>query len=109
MKVCIKCGKEFTPTSNRQKWCRDCGPYYVGTKKKKRKDKFCIVCGADISYKMRDAKRCDECKKEKIKYKYRVMRRKRYYVGSIVGLDPEIKKDIMAVMELMTKINDEIK
>lgn len=105
MRVCLKCEKTFKPTNNRQKWCKDCSPYYGGTR---RKEKFCIDCGKDISYKIRANKRCDDCEKKKIKYNDRLRRKKYYYVGSIVDLDLETKKDIKEIMFLMDKIKNEI-
>ena len=39
-KICEKCGKEYQPTSNRQKWCIECGNKIKKEKKKEYMKKY---------------------------------------------------------------------
>lgn len=96
---CVICGKEYVVNSARQKYCPDCAydavrevdrpmskvwnaehkdTYYPKKNEKRRKKRYCVICGALITAKTATVT-CDnpECKKERIHQRQRAADAKR--------------------------------
>lgn len=89
---CTRCGKEYTVNAARQKYCPDCAyegvrevdrptsrawnqehkdTYYPARNAKRRKERYCIICGAKITAKTATITCCPECKAERTRQTYR--------------------------------------
>lgn len=97
---CVVCGKEYVVNSARQKYCKDCAyeavrradrpasrewnqthkaEYYPARNAKRRKPRFCVICGKPITVKTATIT-CDnpDCKLERRRQHQRAADAKRY-------------------------------
>lgn len=73
MKSCERCGREFFPSSNRQKWCRLCRPLVAAERERVRprpyfgprfvpRERSCEVCGVAFLARVANARFCRPCR-----------------------------------------------
>ena len=79
LKICQRCGKEFAPNGNSQKYCLECGIIVKKEKQKLYKKyyndihgiktfalKYCIECGKEFKPTSANQRYCEECNHKQI-------------------------------------------